>query len=101
MGRRFAVRREKATRQQMPAPKRPGPKDTPVEQADQEHRQIDLGRSQIAGEAGPVGIGPVDDREAPGLRQPEDVSDSEIAMQRDRLPASGLRPDHLEPWPHQ
>jgi hypothetical protein len=83
LGRRFAVGREKATRQQMPPPKRPGSKDTPVEQTDQEHRQIDLGRSQIAGEAGPVCIGPVDDREAPGVGQPEDIPDSEIAMQGD------------------
>jgi hypothetical protein len=41
-GRRFLVRREKPTGQQMSSAERPGPKDTPVEQADQEYRQIDL-----------------------------------------------------------
>src|SRR5215204_3410010 len=92
VGRRFPVRREKPTGQQMSSAERPGSKDTPVEQADQEYRQIDLRRTQIGGEAGPVGIAPVDDREAPGIGQPEDIPDSKVAVERHRWPVCFYAP---------
>ena len=53
-----------------------------MEEAHQENRKVDLRRTDVGLDADPVGVGPVDDGEAAGVRGVEQIADAIVAMER-------------------